>query len=260
MNDIHNKKDVALYDLLYLINKSRKETNDTLIAKTILENRYQLDSLSLEELSQKNYISQSSLSRFIQKMGYKNYNQFKNSMLLSMYSVEKEHHSNQHLQPIDIQQSVYDEISEAIHCIYEIDMAHLMRVIETMKQYQHIVFMGSDLSMAITHILQMGLIAKGKNAYTIYDLHYQDEIIENVNEETLIICISLEERWFNRQENKEKLLNSKAYKMLWTIDEYHKDKERFNDTYLFGKSVQKNLGYNELMYFILLVYRLLLNK
>ncbi len=30
---------IGIYDLLYLINKSRKETNDTIIAKAFIENR-----------------------------------------------------------------------------------------------------------------------------------------------------------------------------------------------------------------------------
>ncbi|MCD7950951.1 MAG: hypothetical protein LUG12_11945 [Erysipelotrichaceae bacterium] len=45
-------KFTSLYDLLALVNKSRKETNDTIIAKAFIENRYDLDNLSLEQLSQ----------------------------------------------------------------------------------------------------------------------------------------------------------------------------------------------------------------
>lgn len=258
MKDKYN--DAVLYDLLYLVNKARKESNDTLIAKTIIENRYQLEELSLEELSQKSFISQASLSRFIQKMGYKNYNQFKQSMLLSMYNIDHEHYKQAHLDPDAIKEGVYQDIYHALQCIHTMDMDHLVRIIDTMHLYKNIIFMGSDLSMAISHILQLGCIALGKNAYTIYDLNYQEDIMDTIDESSLVICISLEERWFQRQEHKEKLLNSKAYKMLWTIDEYHIDKKRFNDIYLFGKPVEKNLGYNELMYFILLVYRMLMNK
>ena len=89
MRDEPNKNMIAVYDLLYLINKSRSESNDVMIAKKILENRYDLNKYSLDKLSEKTYFSQASLSRFIKKMGYKNYSEFKNSIMLSNYVIEK---------------------------------------------------------------------------------------------------------------------------------------------------------------------------
>ena len=67
MRDEPNKNMIAVYDLLYLINKSRSESNDVMIAKKILENRYDLNKYSLDKLSEKTYFSQASLSRFIKK-------------------------------------------------------------------------------------------------------------------------------------------------------------------------------------------------
>lgn len=253
-------KDVTLYDLLYIVNEARHETSDTIIAKSFIESRNELDELSLDQLSQKYYISQASISRFIQKMGYKNYNQFKNALSLSIYRINQEHHAQEYLDPLDIREQVYQDISSALDCIHDIDMNHLLRVIDTMKQYQTIIFMGSDLSMAITHILQMGLIALGKNAYTIYNLNYQNDVLDTLDNQSLVICISLEERWFQRLENMDDLFSSCAYKMLWTIQDYHIDEKKFDDVYYFGRKIKENIGYNELMYFALLVYRLLINK
>ena len=67
MRDEPNKNMIAVYDLLYLINKSRSESNDVMIAKKILDNRYDLNKYSLDKLSEKTYFSQASLSRFIKK-------------------------------------------------------------------------------------------------------------------------------------------------------------------------------------------------
>ncbi|MCD7809471.1 MAG: hypothetical protein LUH02_09015, partial [Erysipelotrichaceae bacterium] len=55
------------------------------------------------------------------------------------------------------------------------------------------------------------------------------------------------------------LFNNPSYKMLWTIEPQHMDMKLFDDVYIFGKPMYTNVGYNELMYFILLVYRLILN-
>ena len=62
-----------IYELTTLINKARGSTNDIQIAKIILEHRYELESLSLDELASMSYFLQTTLSRFIKKLGYKNY-------------------------------------------------------------------------------------------------------------------------------------------------------------------------------------------
>ncbi|MCD7840267.1 MAG: hypothetical protein LUG46_06565 [Erysipelotrichaceae bacterium] len=256
-------KFTSLYDLLVLVNKSRKETNDTIIAKAFIENRYDLDKLSLEQLSQKCYISQSALSRFIKKMGYKNYNEFKESMHVAMYAINNDHQviSKEKQKNIEeIRNDVHDEIIQAIENINDIDLEHLLRVIQTMNQYQNIIFLGSELSMAMTHLLQIALTNKGKNVYTIYELEYQKEILDKVDQNTLVICISLEERWFKALIQDKELFNNTFYKMLWTIEPQHIDMKLFNDVYMFGKPMNTNVGYNELMYFIMLVYRLILQE
>ncbi|MCD8028624.1 MAG: hypothetical protein LUF02_08205 [Erysipelotrichaceae bacterium] len=109
-------KFTSLYDLLVLVNKSRKETNDTIIAKAFIENRYDLDILSLEQLSQKCYISQSTLSRFIKKMGYKNYNELKEAMHVAMYAINSHHQIISKEKSIkEIRNDVYNEMIQSIN-------------------------------------------------------------------------------------------------------------------------------------------------
>ncbi len=253
----------ALYDLVVMVNKSRSETNDTIIAKAFIENRYDLDKLSLEQLSRKCYISQSALSRFIKRMGYQNYNEFKEAMHVSMYSINADHQmipKEKQKSIEEVRDDVHDEIMQSIEHINDIDLNHLQRIIQTINQYQNIIFLGSELSMAMTYLLQLGLINKGKNVYALYELNYQKEMLRQMNDDTLIICISLEERWFRSIVQNKDLFDNDAYRMLWTIEPKHMDKKLFHDVYLFGEPTNKNVGYNELMYFIMLVYRLILQE
>lgn len=196
-------------------------------------------------------------------MGYKNYNEFKEAIHVAMYAIDKDHQTiskEKQKSTEKIRNEVHDEIIQAIENINDIDLNHLQRIIQTINQYQNIIFLGSELSMAITHLLQMALINKSKNVYTIYELDYQKEILTKTNLDTLVICISLEERWFKSLIQDKELLNNTSYKMLWTIEPQHMDMKLFDDVYIFGKPMNTNVGYNELMYFIMLVYRLILNE
>lgn len=261
MRDEPNKNTIAVYDLLYLINKSRSESNDVMIAKKILENRYDLNKYSLDKLSEKTYFSQASLSRFIKKMGYKNYSEFKNSIMLSNYVIEKNNEIQNNLGYEDVLMDVTNSIAQCLSYINDLDQRHIERVIEKLKTSQTIIFMGSELSMAITHLLQMALISLGKEAYVIFDYHFQNELLQKIDDDSLIVVISLEQRAYKQiRDNLFQNNNSNVYKMLWTIDTNHEDIERFDDFIIFGGIVKKNMGYWQLMYFILLMYKLLLNE
>ena len=251
----------ATYKLINFINKTHKETNDTLIAKALLENRYDLDRYSLDQLSQKTFFSQPSISRFIQKMGYKNYNEFKTQIALSNFQIITNNSTRKLGTPNEIRNGVYKDITTALESINSIDMLELTKVINLLKDSSEIYFVGSELSMGIVYLLQMCLISMKKNVYAIFDNDYQTETLKRINDDALVICISLESRWYgNNHYALERVFDSNCKKMLWTIVDYHLDEEKYDLTYQFGQEVRDNIGYNELMYFVLLVYRLLIKE
>ena len=253
-------KEYILYDLLTYINKSEKETNDTIVAKALVENRYDLDNLSMDELSSRYFVSQPTISRFIKKMGYPNYNAFRNAMNLSIYTNKLRNPPLHNTDPEAIRKEVKAEIQEALDCIDSIDIIKLKHIVEIMKDYNTIVFMGSELSMAIAYKLQLGLISLGKNVYNLYSVNYQEQMLHIIekHDDVLMICISIEGRWISRFEDL-KNIKELPYKILWTIEDDPVDANLFDLVYHFGHSVKEDLGYNELMYFILLVNRMIKN-
>lgn len=258
----NNKKQYnATYSLINLINKTHKENNDTLIAKALFENRYVLDQYSLDQLSQNMFFSQASISRFIQKMGYKNYNEFKTQIALSNLQIVTNNNTKKLGTPNEIRNSVYQDIKNALESINSIDMIKLTKVLNLLRESNEIYFVGSELSMGIIYLLQIGLISMKKNVYAIYDINYQNETLKKINDDALVICVSLESRWYTMNHFAlENILNSNYKTMLWTIVSDHLDNDKFNLTYQFGQEVEDNIGYNELMYFVLLLYRLIINE
>lgn len=252
-----------IYELTTLINKARGSTNDIQIAKMILEHRYELESLSLDELASMSYFSQATLSRFIKKLGYKNYEQFKRAMAVSFYQSKEGFEEIQSLTSLNTPQmidKIYQDILKANQNIFTLDLIALDQMTDLLFNYKNIVFIGSELSMSMINYLTTGLINLGFNAYALYDIHFQKEWIPTLQEDTLLIVISIEARWFIISHILDLLKQTTCFKMLWTIDENHPNQELFDSQFYFGKTVEHNMGYHELMYFCYLMFQLMHKK
>lgn len=258
----YNKNNILIGNLLDIVNKASHETTDVLIAKIFLENRYNLNELSLDDLSNQYYISQASISRFIKKLGYKNYNTFKydvassNEKMESVHAIQDRDRIND---AIAIKEEVIYRINEAYQKMNYLNVNDVLHIVDLLNKYQNIIFFGSELSMAMCKILQLGLVTLGKNVYTIYDKNYQNEMINEMSENDLLICISIEDRWFHLQESINNLKESTSYKMMWTLNSSKDYLEGFDDIFVFGKQIFDNYGYHELMVLIMIVYRVLMN-
>ena len=84
-------------------------------------------------------------------------------------------------------------------------------------------------------------------------------MINKMSENDLLICISIEDRWFHLQESINNLKESTSYKMMWTLNSPKDHLEGFDDIFVFGKQVFDNYGYHELMVLIMIVYQVLMN-
>ncbi|MBP3871745.1 MAG: MurR/RpiR family transcriptional regulator [Faecalicoccus sp.] len=255
-----NDKKRALQELLNLINNAPSQSSDTIIANALYTHREQLDELSLEALADKYFVSQASISRFIKKLGYKSYSSFRNDITRSMAELEYVHRPvKERKDPEQICSQVTEQIINAVAKVKETDVNQMIHAVNLLHEYRNIYFFGSKLSVAIVTLLNHMLIAQGKNAYNILSGSYQNELLEKLTENDLLICISIEQRWYQTQMDTEKLKNCKAYKMLWTCDRLHRDVNIFDEAILFAKDVGSEIGYNSLMSFVMMIYRLYLN-
>lgn len=263
----NNNKGSSMYKQKYLlpklvsyINNASGSSSETLIASALYTNRDRLDEISLEALADQYYISQASISRFIKKMGYKSYSAFRRDLNRSI--VEMEHlymPSKEKKSSEEICHQVTQDIINAVNKVEEVDTQRIEHTVNLLHQYQNIYFYGSELSVAIVTLLNYMLISKGKNSYNILSSTYQNELLEKFTEEDLLICISIEQRWYQNWIDTKKLEDCKAYKMLWTCDRLHRDVHIFDEAILFAKDIGPELGYNSLMSFVMMIYRLYLN-
>ncbi len=250
------KKPAIIQKLLLIINSAESKSTDVAIAEALIEHRYDLDQYSMEELADKYYVSQPSFSRFIRKMGYTSYSRFKDDMALCS-SLTKEEHGAHFDNTEEVMREVYEGIRHATMEAYQVEPEKIEEVVRLMREFDNIVFMGSELSMSIIRLLQLKLIAMDKNVYTPKREDMQRDILKESAQDTLFIFISIEERWYTELKSISSGLQKRGTWLLMTPRKDHADQELFDHIMVFGNEPAHNYGYNGLMYIAPVLWQLL---
>lgn len=242
-----------LYHLVLLANKATLTTTDDEIILYLLEHREEIPQKSLRSLMKDSCIPQSTVSKFLRKIGISyhelqvnmGYCLFRENAIPSLFS---NHESNE-----EIVNKICDWQMENINQLRNIDFKHLEKVAKDLLDHQKIVFIGSDFSMSIINSVQAVLIETGKDCYTMQDSVGQMNILETLKNDDLIIYVSIKGRWVKHYPKlKTAIFNSKAKKELWTIKKDHEDMDKFDDVFFFGKEVNP-FGYTQLTTFTILI-------
>jgi len=251
-----NKIDLTIYKLTNIVNTSDSESNDTIIAKALLSLRNEIDQWTLEEIAKKYYVSQPSISRFIRKLGFDGFSAFKSALRNSTYTVE-------YVNPViqkEFKQAtddIYKDLHQIIEGIKLLKEEDVRDVIKIMMKHENIYFIGSELSMAIVRLLQVKLIALGKNVYTLYKNSYQSEIMKRTTEKDLVIVLSMGQRWYYFLGKEHINKKHKENRMLWTVTDEHEDMDYFDEIVMIGNTKDANLGYHYLMQYVMLLYQMM---
>lgn len=222
----------------------------------------------MREIADLGYFSQSSLTRFLKKNGATSFQDFKigcvsDTLWYDNYlKTLKKNGSNKSLG--EIKENIASQMHDSINEVKNIPAEDIVATIELLAKYQRIIFIGSEFATGLMYGLQALLVAKGKDCYSISDAIGQEAMVKTTDENDLIICISIEQRWYRAAHSEgtiEALHESKAHKTLWTIEKNHKDQERFDDIFYFGKQIN-DYGYNQLICLIpiLMQYYVQLNE
>lgn len=247
---------LLLYFLTEYINTCQSVSADVMVAAALVEERNNLDHLSQEELAKKHFISQPNISRFIRKLGYSDFNEFKRDLKLSQAVIRKG--SKPVRESFDFAvNDIHEKLTAITDSIYDLDESSVIRTVRMLREAKNIYFIGSELSMAILRLLQLRLIAMDKKAITIFHNSVQKTTVRTAEPDSLLVVVSMGQRWFKSTDAGKPFEKNKSIRMLWTACADHEDQDLFDHTVLIGDSEDPNLGYHSLMQFVLLLSRLL---
>lgn len=147
-----------LFHFLEQIDGQIKNENELLIARMVLLNINNLEELSLEKLAKLSYVSPASISRFIKKLGFDNYQSFRTKLNDSYSQLSYRRSAKQ--KEFDIIE-YGDHLIECIEIFKTVDMNHLRKLIDMMIDSNSVTFLGSYYSLGAFYTVQLDLIAKG---------------------------------------------------------------------------------------------------
>ena len=234
------------------MNKASFTTTNDQIIQYLFEHRETFQNQSLSEIVKSSFFSQSSFSRFFQSNHVKSFQEYK--VIFSKYEGEFSQFFSGFIRSFkkDSEEKIISDVIaeniENVEAVGQIPKEQLDAVLQIIHKYNRIIFMGSDFSMAALTVFQHILMYEGKNCYLLSNFEGQETFSSRLQKDDLVIVVSIKQRWYSDEsigDTIPNLLNSEAYKMLWTLEDNHKDKEKFDYVFQFGKHIN-GFGYTQL--------------
>lgn len=148
-------------------NEKVSSQNEYIISRVLLLHIHDMNRQSLENISREANISQASISRFISKLGFPSFQEFKHYMQLASTQLSlsrrlsvEQNHSRQN--PEQTARKLLDDSLENLQATYEIvNFGKMQMVLQTMQKARTITIVGDTHELACFYMLQLDLLANG---------------------------------------------------------------------------------------------------
>ncbi len=185
--------DTILHQLLNYMNTNKKDDIYYQLAKTMLENINKIASLGIESLAELCFVSPSTISRFCRKLGYKNFNSFKDQFD-NNYGFEidytREYLSNTgdlEMEYASINQAKKDNI-DALSS--HIDPEEVIRLCRMIHDSTNVHCFGNTIYQFVLLYLQNRLSLFRKIIYVYIDNNQQASVAKTLTSDDLAITFS----------------------------------------------------------------------
>ena len=189
----------------YINNHDSEDINYT-IASFIVNNIESVPNYNITELSKLCFVSQATVSRFIKKLGYIDYNAFKEECLIYIEHVKNNIDNN--YTDINLLSQDFKLLYSKIHYI---DIKNIALIINS---YDKIYISGLNYCYLMAQYFQMECHPFGKIVKVIED----NEEIQDIGSDTLLLILTTSGNYFNRNRIvKEYVGNCKGEKLVISI-------------------------------------------
>lgn len=186
------KYENVLHVLVNHSNSSSKQS-EKVLANNLLANFSQIPALSIEKLADICFVSQPTLTRFIKKLGYKNYNQFKTYVTSLVSLIENETASD--LFKVDSENPLESHYNELVSTL-----SNSLEMFET-KQFESaskkihdakkVAIIGIDYSQVVAFDAQLRFMRYGKMFETGVTCIEQLEVITSLKAGDCLVILSV---------------------------------------------------------------------
>lgn len=156
------------------------------IANFFLEEKDNICFMSLNEITQKIGVSEATIVRFVKKIGFKGFIEFKLEVAKQISQIEEENVSKDYVE--NIENNIINVVSNTKSLINKEDIE---RTIDLIHQSKNMYVFGLGASGVAALEMQNRFMRFGKVGHSVNDSHFQTMYASMVNDKDIIIVISL---------------------------------------------------------------------
>lgn len=157
----------------------------------MVENLDALLKLSSRKLAEKTYTSPTTIVRFVKKLGYQNYNDFKYNIISKLKNSDEESQIKVHEEALSVLNKVEKMQKEAMNDFKsKISIETFQEIINVCDQYQYIDIIANDCNAILGKYALHYLSSLGKIVHVYYETNQQIYASMNVPTDHLVIIIS----------------------------------------------------------------------
>lgn len=207
---------VILYNrLLTILNEQTLGSTYYCIALQMLKMYHELGAMSINQLADKCFVSKSTISKFIRKLGYEDFNEFQ----YVARKLEDTYHykfsfNNNVMHYLDV--NGYDSyvlaiLNDIMSTYHTLDWDKVRRLVKDIYEYNTVASFGLMFSESAAMDLQYKLAYNKKFILTNINDIKQEQFIENAGEDVLIIIFSDSGEFLNKYRHIEDFVNKRAF-------------------------------------------------
>ena len=243
------------FSFIKICNEKLLNNNEYNIARVLMNNIENIQNVTLEKVSLEANISTASVSRFINKCGFKSFQEYKNCMMAFNNNV-KMHRLISHTQRFmrKTNQTLSDQLyDDAINNLQQtkinLNIDLLKQIIQQLKHSQHVIILGDSHELADFYTLQLDLLVNDIPTQLVNIGDKNNSFIHFLNKDDTVLYIDLYNDWFPGQ--RENILKQIKDKDIFTIC-FAQEKKHLEDyadiLYIYGIENSVNDGYYSLPY------------
>ncbi|MDD3028370.1 MAG: MurR/RpiR family transcriptional regulator [Erysipelotrichaceae bacterium] len=246
--------DTILHQLINYMNTNNKDDIYYQLAKVMIENIDMIAQLKIESLAELCFVSPSTVSRFCRKLGYRNFNSFK-EQFANNYGFEIDY-TREYLTNADNLEKEYENINQAKKANLDalaanVDSTEIIKLCQLIHDSSSIHCFGNTIYQFILLYLQNRLSLFKKIIYVYIDNNKQVEVARSLGPEDVAITIS--PRGHTGSHYLREMYKNEVHSILITQNPNATNIEKYTDTLVLGGDFDNNLGMSSIMNFIDLV-------
>jgi len=186
---------IVAYRLLNLLNDCEYGSTDAHIAKNLLDMIYEVEFMPIDQVAAKCHISKSTLSKFIKRLGFEDYKEFRdnvrNEKKRSRYTGNEQKLSmNEFIEAQGIERYLNVLSGDIKNFLSGINMGQIQKLAEAIYDYDKVAAFGAVYSETVAMDFMYMFAEEKKYIKTnLFDTK-QEQFINQADEDTLIIIFS----------------------------------------------------------------------